>query len=106
MAAWCGARRDFFYDRKNYIGELDIAAEELFNQNRLRIGGLDGQLAEFLGDKLGVTVVIDDGQALNPNSKRLFHPESKTMYLTRWLRNSQDLWISCYAPCGGASTKC
>ena len=24
--------RDFFYDRKNYIGELDIAAEELFHR--------------------------------------------------------------------------
>ncbi len=22
--------RDFFYDRNNYIGELDIAAEEMF----------------------------------------------------------------------------
>ena len=37
--------RDFFYDRKNYIGELDVAAEELFNRNHLRVGGLDGQLA-------------------------------------------------------------
>jgi XRE family transcriptional regulator, fatty acid utilization regulator len=81
--------RDFFYDRKNYIGELDIAAEELFNRNRLRVGGLDGQLAQLLGDKLGVTVVIDDGQTLNPNSKRLFQPDSKTLYLARWLYPGQ-----------------
>jgi predicted transcriptional regulator/DNA-binding XRE family transcriptional regulator len=81
--------RDFFYDRKNYIGELDIAAEELFNRNRLRVGGLDGQLAELLGDKLGVTVVIDDGQTLNPNSKRLFQPDSRTLYLARWLYPGQ-----------------
>ena len=81
--------RDFFYDRKNYIGELDIAAEELFNQNRLRVGGLDGQLAELLGDKLGVTVVIDDGQVLNPNSKRLFQADSKTLHLARWLHPGQ-----------------
>ena len=81
--------RDFFYDRKNYIEELDIAAEELFIQNRLRIGGLDGQLAEFLGEKLGVTVVIDDGQVLNSNSKRLFQAESKTLYLARWLHPGQ-----------------
>jgi predicted transcriptional regulator/transcriptional regulator with XRE-family HTH domain len=81
--------RDFFYDRKNYIGELDIAAEELFNKNQLRIGGLDGQLAELLADKLGVTVVIDDGQALGSNSKRLFAPESKTLYLARWLHPGQ-----------------
>ena len=37
--------RDFFYDRKNYIGELDIAAEGMFDQNELRMGGLDVQLA-------------------------------------------------------------
>ncbi|OBB85363.1 Cro/Cl family transcriptional regulator [Mycobacterium colombiense] len=81
--------RDFFYDRKNYIGELDTAAEDLFNENRLRIGGLDGQLARLLADKLDVTVVIDDGQALDPNSKRLFAPESKTLYLARWLHPGQ-----------------
>jgi predicted transcriptional regulator/transcriptional regulator with XRE-family HTH domain len=81
--------RDFFYDRKNYIAELDLAAEELFAQNRLRVGGLDGQLAELLDDKLGVTVVIDDGDALNPNAKRLFHPETKTLYVPRWLHPGQ-----------------
>ena len=81
--------RDFFYDRKNYVGELDIAAEELFNRSRLRIGGLDGQLAELLADKLGVTVVIDDGRTLNPNAKRLFQPESKTLYVARWLHPGQ-----------------
>lgn len=81
--------RDFFYDRKNYIGELDVAAEELFNQNRLRIGGLDGQLAELLAEKLGVTVIIDDGQLLNPNAKRLFQAESRTLYLARWLHPGQ-----------------
>lgn len=81
--------RDFFYDRKNYIGELDLAAEELFNQNVMRIGGLDGQLAAFLDDRLGVAVVLDDGEALNPNSKRLFHPESRTLYVARWLHPGQ-----------------
>jgi XRE family transcriptional regulator, fatty acid utilization regulator len=81
--------RDFFYDRKNYIGELDIAAEELFNRNHLRIGGLDGQLAQLLGDKLGVAVVIDDGQTLNPNSKRLFQPDSRVLHLARWLYPGQ-----------------
>lgn len=81
--------RDFFYDRKNYIGELDLAAEQLFEQHRLRIGGLDGQLADFLDAELGVTVVLDDGDTLNPNSKRLFHPESKTLYVARWLHPGQ-----------------
>ncbi|SPM35416.1 Predicted transcriptional regulator, partial [Mycobacterium rhizamassiliense] len=81
--------RDFFYDRKNYIEQLDVAAEEMFNQNGLRLGGLDGQLAQLLDDKLGVNVVIDDGQVLKPNSKRMFHPESSTLYLARWLHPGQ-----------------
>lgn len=81
--------RDFFYDRKNYVGELDVAAEELFDQNRLRVGGLDGQLTDLLGEQLGISVIIDDGQALNPNAKRLFHPESNTLYLARWLHPGQ-----------------
>jgi XRE family transcriptional regulator, fatty acid utilization regulator len=81
--------RDFFYDRKNYIGELDVAAEGMFDQNRLRIGGLDGQLAELLDDKLGVTVVLDDGHALKPNSKRLFQADTQTLYLARWLHPGQ-----------------
>ncbi|OSC43283.1 short-chain fatty acyl-CoA regulator family protein [Mycobacterium decipiens] len=81
--------RDFFYDRKNYIGELDVTAERLFDQNRWRIGGLDGQLAEFLSHQLGVTVIIDDGRVLNPNSKRLFQPDTKTLYLARWLHPGQ-----------------
>jgi XRE family transcriptional regulator, fatty acid utilization regulator len=81
--------RDFFYDRKNYIGDLDVAAEQLFHQNRLQTGGLDSQLTELVRDKLGVTVVIDDGQSLNPNSKRLFRAESKTLYLARWLHPGQ-----------------
>ncbi|WP_139830330.1 short-chain fatty acyl-CoA regulator family protein [Mycobacterium triplex] len=81
--------RDFFYDRKNYIGDLDVAAEQLFDENRLQTGGLDNQLAEFVREKLGVTVVIDNGDVLNPNSKRLFRAESKTLYLARWLHPGQ-----------------
>lgn len=81
--------RDFFYDRKNYIGELDIAAEELFARRRMRIGGLDTQLAELLSDELGITVVIDDGKDLAPNAKRLYRADSKVLYLARWLHPGQ-----------------
>ncbi len=41
--------RDFFYDRKNYIGELDLAAERLFDRKRMRIGGLDAQSGRLPG---------------------------------------------------------
>ena len=40
--------RDFFYDRKNYIDVLDRAAEDMFDQHGLRVGGLDLQLACLL----------------------------------------------------------
>jgi hypothetical protein len=33
--------RDFFYDRKNYIGELDRAAENRFLHHGMNVGGLD-----------------------------------------------------------------
>ena len=30
--------RDFFYDRKNYIGDLDLAAEQMFAESGMRPG--------------------------------------------------------------------
>ena len=47
--------RDFFYDRNNYIGELDIAAEQMFTANGMTIGGLDIQLSALMRDRFGVT---------------------------------------------------
>lgn len=81
--------RDFFYDRKNHIGELDHAAEALFVRRGLRIGGLDAQLAELLSDVLGVNVVIDDGEMLRPNAKRAYRSSSATLYIARWLHPGQ-----------------
>ena len=81
--------RDFFYDRKNYIGELDEAAESLFVERGLRLGGLDAQLAELLADEFGVMVVIDDGDALGPNGQRSYRPETGVLYIARWLHPGQ-----------------
>ncbi len=81
--------RDFFYDRKNYVAELDLAAEAMFDENGLQTGGLDRQLAGLLDDQLGVTVLIDDGKVLSVNAKRVFEVESKTLYLARWLHAGQ-----------------
>ncbi len=49
--------RDFFYDRNNYIGDLDVAAEQMFAESGLRAGGLDIQLSELMRDHFGITVV-------------------------------------------------
>jgi XRE family transcriptional regulator, fatty acid utilization regulator len=81
--------RDFFYDRKNYIGELDQAAEELFVGRGMTIGGLDRQLAALLEDQLGITVAIDDGKALSPNAKHRYEPDAKRLHLARWLAPGQ-----------------
>ena len=81
--------RDFFYDRKNHVNELDQAAESSFDRRGLRIGGLDGQLADLLSDELGINVVIDDADVLSPNAKRSYRPESATLYVARWLHPGQ-----------------
>ncbi|WP_285029658.1 short-chain fatty acyl-CoA regulator family protein [Mycolicibacterium sp. lyk4-40-TYG-92] len=81
--------RDFFYDRKNYVGELDEAAESLFAERHMRLGGLDAQLAGLLADDFGVTVVIDDGDALGPNTQRSYRPDTGVLYIARWLHPGQ-----------------
>ena len=81
--------RDFFYDRKNYIGELDEAAESLFAEHHMRLGGLDAQLADLLADDFGVTVVIDDGDALGPNTQRSYRPDTGVLYIERLLHPGQ-----------------
>ncbi len=81
--------RDFFYDRKNYIGELDQAAEELFARHQMTIGGLDTQLADLLHRELDITVLIDGGKVLSPNTKRSYEPSTKRLYLARWLAPGQ-----------------
>lgn len=81
--------RDFFYDRRNYIDALDRAAEQLFVTHRLRVGGMDTQLATLLTEQFGITVRVDDGDALGPNDKRRFHRDGKVLYLARWLLPGQ-----------------
>src|SRR5690606_37672029 len=81
--------RDFFYDRKNYIAELDAAAEELFARHRLQPGGLDAQLTELLAREHGITVLVDDGKTLGPNAKRLYQADGRVLYVARWLQPGQ-----------------
>lgn len=79
--------RDFFYDRNNYIGELDVAAEQLFAESGMRPGGLDIQLAELMRDRLGITVVIDDD--LPETNKRRYDAATKVLKVARWLMPGQ-----------------
>ncbi|CAJ1587205.1 short-chain fatty acyl-CoA regulator family protein [[Mycobacterium] wendilense] len=81
--------RDFFYDRQNYLDDLDRAAEQMFATHQLRIGGLDRQLAELLAAELGVTVVLDDVESLGPHAKRRYRPDTRTLHVARWLDSGQ-----------------
>jgi XRE family transcriptional regulator, fatty acid utilization regulator len=78
--------RDFFYDRHNYIGELDVAAERIFTDSGMRPHGLDIQLTELMRDQLGVTVVIDD---LPETIKRRYDADTKVLRVARWLMPGQ-----------------
>ncbi|MBN3454043.1 DUF2083 domain-containing protein [Mycobacterium sp. DSM 3803] len=80
--------RDFFYDRRNYIDTLDRAAENLFAERRLQIGGLDRQLADLLAAE-GITVVVDDGNTLGSNVKRRYDDQARTLHIARWLLPGQ-----------------
>jgi predicted transcriptional regulator/transcriptional regulator with XRE-family HTH domain len=69
--------RDFFYDRNNYIGDLDVAAEQMFAESGLHPGGLDIQLSELMRDRFGITVVIDG--ALSDTSKRRYDADARVL---------------------------
>lgn len=81
--------RDFFYDHRNHIAELDDAAEDLFESRGLTIGGLDLQLARLLRDEHGVTVRIRDGEPDTPGPRRSFDRDSRVLTLARRLDHGQ-----------------
>lgn len=81
--------RDFFYDRRNHIPRLDVAAEELFASRGLTVGGLDLQLAQLLRSEHNVSVRLraDDPRALGP--KRAFDASQGILTLARRLTPGQ-----------------
>lgn len=79
--------RDFFYDRNNYIGDLDVAAEQMFAEFRMRTGGLDIQLSALMQEQFGITVIADD--QLPATIKRQFDPASGVLRVARWLLPGQ-----------------
>jgi predicted transcriptional regulator/transcriptional regulator with XRE-family HTH domain len=79
--------RDFFYDRNNYIGDLDVAAEQMSSESEMRRGELEVQLAEVMRDRLRIVVVIDD--TLPETTKRRYDAEAKVLRVARWLLPGQ-----------------
>ncbi|SNS63120.1 short-chain fatty acyl-CoA regulator family protein [Rhodococcoides kyotonense] len=64
--------RDFFYDRRNHIPELDAAAEDLFLRKGLNIGALDLQLARLIESDHDVAVTIRDDEPGSLGPKRTY----------------------------------
>ncbi|WP_115411696.1 short-chain fatty acyl-CoA regulator family protein [Nocardia farcinica] len=81
--------RDYFYDRRNHIPALDLAAEELFDRNGFTLGGLDLQLARLLRDQHDVAVRIRSEDPAKPGPKRIYDPATRTLTLARRLTAGQ-----------------
>ncbi|GAB11476.1 putative Xre family DNA-binding protein [Gordonia araii NBRC 100433] len=81
--------RDFFYDRKNYIHTLDMAAEAMFADLGLQVGGIDEQLAAVLERDHGIRVVLADPGAGATARKRVYDPASRVLTLARHLHPGQ-----------------
>ncbi|MGV9673590.1 MULTISPECIES: short-chain fatty acyl-CoA regulator family protein [unclassified Gordonia (in: high G+C Gram-positive bacteria)] len=84
--------RDFFYDRKNHIDVLDRAAEQLFADEKLSIGGLDLQLADLLRRRHDIRVTIThepDPVAAVAVPKRTFDPANGVIGLAGRLSAGQ-----------------
>ncbi len=81
--------RDYFYDRRNHIPELDTAAEELFARNGFNLGGLDLQLTRLLRERFDIAVVIRSDDPNHPGPKRRYDPNDRVLTLARRLTAGQ-----------------
>ena len=82
--------RDYFYERQNYLHELDSAAEDLTARMRMHRGDLAGELARRLTEKHGVHIVrrIDLGDTV----LHRYHPQSKTLEISTHLSTGQQVF--------------
>ncbi|MFJ8043561.1 short-chain fatty acyl-CoA regulator family protein [Kitasatospora sp. NPDC096147] len=76
--------REYFYRRRNYVDELDLAAEELAAEIGLRRGAVGPALAERLGSRHGV-VLARGGEALH-----VYDPQARVLRLADRLRPGQQ----------------
>ncbi len=82
--------RDYFYQRQNYLHELDTAAEDLTVRMRMHRGDLAGDLAQRLAQVHGVRVVkrIDLGDTM----LHRYDPETKTLEMSAHLSGGQQVF--------------
>jgi predicted transcriptional regulator len=82
--------RDYFYQRQNYLHELDTAAEDLTIRMRMHRGDLAGELSRRLTEVHGVHIIrrIDLGDTV----LHRYHPESKTLEISTHLSSGQQVF--------------
>ena len=82
--------RDYFYQRQNYLDELDTAAEDLTARMRMHRGDLAGELAQRLSAIHGVHITrrIDLGDTV----LHRYHPESWTLEISTHLSTGQQVF--------------
>lgn len=81
--------RDFFYDHRNHIPDLDAAAEDMFHSHYLHVGSLDQQLTQMLASKHGVLVRLRNDPPDKPGPKRIYDADSQLITLSRLLSPGQ-----------------
>jgi XRE family transcriptional regulator, fatty acid utilization regulator len=83
--------RDFFYERQNYLHDLDTAAEELTERTRMHRGDLARDLSQRLIQFHGVRIVrrTDSGDG---NVLHRYDPATKTLELSGHLSGGQQVF--------------
>lgn len=80
--------RDYFYAHHNHFAELDEAAERLFAVARLTAGDCATGLKRYLGDRLGIQVVIEATDEVEPVHRR-FDAITRVLRLSSMLMPGQ-----------------
>jgi XRE family transcriptional regulator, fatty acid utilization regulator len=82
--------REYFYQRQNYLHELDTAAEDLTARMRMHRGDLAGEIAHRLTEVHGVTIIrrIDMGDTVLHH----YDPATKTLEIGNHLSAGQQVF--------------
>src|SRR5690606_8889343 len=77
--------RDFFYERENYVAELDERAEKMYEELGLRRDEIRNGLRDRLAEHYGVTVTTE-GLNLAAGEQHRYEPDAKEQRLGPSLR--------------------